>query len=423
MRKFLRWTRFISLRIFVVMALIVILVSLSIASAAYAEHGIAHTNNIVARIINTPVNLTASMLDSVRSFARMVTGGKIGGSAQAIDGRGIREKNRGTPISALEGTTTPSVNINAVAGFKQDVEFGTGFTSRAGATINGILRGLEIDLGGGKITAGNVLYGLTSGDDIEVAGDPQRPTISSRSNLWKSENKTIMTRDPLFSLAIGNNLTVGRDFTMGATTTGSLFHFLGTSTVAFDAFATTIVARNSGNAWSIAESATSTPIMSIDSRNGGSVGIGTGAPTAKLTIKNSQLGSVAFQIHSADGQQANLFEINDAMSKSLLVVDAIGRLGIGTKSLNAALNIASTSYFNGPLTASSSVYLAVSTGRVGIGTLDPKQTLSIKGTFDVTGDARFGTAPILTTITNCNGSGVLEADGDGRIICGQDDVG
>ncbi|MEK7083303.1 MAG: hypothetical protein AAB972_03955, partial [Patescibacteria group bacterium] len=194
----MRWTRFISLRIFVVMALIVILVSLSIASAAYAEHGIAHTNNIVARIINTPVNLTASMLDSARSFARMVTGGKIGGSTQAIDGRRIREKNRGTPISALEGTTTPSVNINAVAGFKRDVEFGTGFTSRAGATINGILRGLEIDLGGGKITAGNVLYGLTSGDDIEVSGDPQRPTISSRSNLWKSENTTIMTRDPLF---------------------------------------------------------------------------------------------------------------------------------------------------------------------------------------------------------------------------------
>ncbi|MDP3770537.1 MAG: hypothetical protein U1A25_02540 [Candidatus Sungbacteria bacterium] len=294
------------------MALVVVLIiiQLGIAGAVRADYHMSRIDTF-ARVINAPINLTASIFDSVRNFLHIISGGRIGGAAIALDVRAIRDKNRGTPVSATEGTSTPaSVNIHAPAGFKQSVEFTNGFTSQSSVIINGLLTSQEINVGAGNITASNILYGLTAGEGIEITGESQRPTITATNIIWKQEGTTVTTRDPALSLAIGGTLT------LGATTTGSTLQFLGTSTIVFDSYAITTIAKNLANAWGISTSATDTPIINIDTRDKGTVAINAGevainagniainAPLSsqKINIKNSQLGSIAFQITETQGQ-------------------------------------------------------------------------------------------------------------------------
>ncbi|MDZ4285645.1 MAG: hypothetical protein U1A23_01825, partial [Candidatus Sungbacteria bacterium] len=391
----------------------VLLLQLGSAMDAHADYGIARTNDLLARVVNGPVNLTAALYDSVQSILRTVSGGRLGGTAQAIDGRAIREKNQGTPVTAVEAASTPSgVNINSPAGFSQSVQFSTGFTSQAGITINGLINASELNLGSGKITAGNVLYGITAGDGIELTGNAQNPVISDK--FWKQDGANISTKQEGLGLNIAGNLTVG-------SAAGSIFHLKGTSTIVFDSQAVTTIAPGLANVWSIATASSTSPAISIDSAKD-FIGIGTDAPNAKLSVKNSQLGSVAFQIIAAEGQTADLFQIRDASQNSIFAIDPSGHIGIGTSSSkDIALGVQGTSTFSGAVNFQSDVHFG--TAKIGIGTDNPKETLSINGTFSVTKDATFTNAPIFASVANCGGGSVLETDGDGRVTCGQDDAG
>src|SRR3989344_2499003 len=355
-----------------------------------------------------------------------------------IDGQAIREKNRVlSEATTTRSASTISINaqsfFNASSTFRGRAYFLSGLTSNGPAefqqevVVRGLLRGTDIDLGSGTITASNIIYSVSAGDGITVTGG-QRPTISDA--FWRQQGNTISTKNPLLSLSVGGGINIG-------TVSGSILNFAGPATITNASTSVTVIPDNTENAWTIATSSTALAIFSVSSQNGGTVsigsegGVGAGTTTgitsgtsskiARLTVRAFSSSTVGFRMVGAPDQGAILFEVHNASSSGLFLVDGSGRVGIGGTSTNL-LTVNGSSTFAGQLTASSSVFLAAGNGSVGIGTLHPTHTLTVLGTERVTGDALFEASPLIPVV-NCSGSRVLETDSDGRISCGSDDRG
>ncbi|MEN8253481.1 MAG: site-specific integrase, partial [Patescibacteria group bacterium] len=149
----------------------------------------------------------------------------------------------------------------------------TGDTTLNATTINGVLTltqdisadGIDIDLGDGELTAGNVIYSLTAGTGITVTSD-QTPTISVTSaanaanlEVWSTidANGTELTagsNDDTLELAVADNITI----------TGS------GDTITFGA----------DNVFGWTDTGTTVSLLTATDK----VGIGTASPTAQLQI-------------------------------------------------------------------------------------------------------------------------------------------
>ncbi|KKU06270.1 MAG: hypothetical protein UX07_C0003G0001, partial [Parcubacteria group bacterium GW2011_GWA2_45_30] len=375
--------------------------------------------------------LAAIMEESVSFFRRVFGRKNAEEQAAVLDGQAIRAKNRSVQSSS-PSAVAPGVTIMTPSFFRQEAEFSNE------VTIRGLLRGTDVDLGQGIITASNIIYNIEAGDGILVTGDSQRPVISQE--FWARSGDRIVTRDPGISLEIGGGIFLG-------TPARSSLTFNGPATLDFASTSSFLLPPDLANAWTISSSATGSPVVTISTRGGGAVGIGTTSISARFTV-------AAFP----DAAQ-NIFEAQNASGSAEFVITGGGNVGIGTSAPSASFSVVGssslagrvdvdgvldvsgdtfisgntlisgkmdvfgTSTFDGTVTASTSVYLAAKSGRVGIGTTNPSELLSVNGAFGVTGDAKFAAAALLQTIIDCSGSGVLETDPSGRIVCGQDAVG
>ncbi|MBI2122193.1 MAG: hypothetical protein HYT98_03655 [Candidatus Sungbacteria bacterium] len=375
--------------------------------------------------------LAAIMEESVSFFQRLFGRGSAPEKTAALDGQAIRNKNRSVE-SLPSSSVAPGVTIAAPSLFRRQAEFSSEIT------VRGILRGTDIDLGQGTIIASNIVYNVSAGDGILVTGDPQRPVISQE--FWARSGDRIVTRDPELSLEIGGGIFLG-------TPSSSVLTFNGPAALNFASTSSFLLSSDLANAWTISPSATGSPIVIISTRGEGAVGIGTTSVSARFAVAAS-----------SDAAQ-NIFEAQNASGSAKFVITGGGSVGIGTSAppalfsvvgssslagrvdvdgildvsgdtfisgnalVSGKMDVFGTSTFDGTITASTSVYLAAKSGRVGIGTLNPSELLSVNGAFGVTGDAKFAAATLLQTIIDCSGSGVLETDPAGRIVCGQDAVG
>lgn len=375
--------------------------------------------------------LMAGVVESTTSFFKNITSRfpRTAKPTQNINGREIRQKNLTSTFSPIVSVTPQGVKlkVSAKSDFREEALFSKEIT------VRGLLRGTEIDLGSGTITASNIAYGILAGDGMEVTGG-QRPVISSA--FWTRRGNLIVTKDPSLSLEAGGELRIG-------TTTESKLTFNGPALISFSSVSTTTILGNRSNSYVISTSPTSTPVFSINTKTpGGSVGIGTSSSAARFVIDNSSLisgtSTPAFLLLSSpvSTSTANIFEIRSSTSAPLFILNNQGRLGLGSfpaensqlivqgsSQFNGSSTFIGTSTFQGTLISSSNTYLATDQGKVGIGTQKPKDTLTIQGTLGVTGDSRFETSPLILTVTGCSGDSVLETDGSGRVACGSDEKG
>ncbi|KKW33513.1 MAG: PKD domain containing protein [Parcubacteria group bacterium GW2011_GWA1_53_13] len=401
--------------------LLVFVFAVSLALSAYPIHASAEGEGGVQSALRARIeraefaSLFAGIFDSIGNFfRRFATNRKA--EESIVDGQAIREKNR--QIAALFTGAETLVDVNAESRFKGSAGFSKD------VSVEGLLRGTEIDLGTGKITAGNIIYEVIGGDGILVSGDRQRPVVSQL--FWMRRGNSIVTRDPGLSLEIQGELIVG-------TPDSSRLTFNGPALISFLKGATTTIPAGTSTAWTIAASATGTPIVSVSANNGGTVGVGTTSSSAKFSIDDS------FRVATSSAG-INIFEIFGRGGIPFFIVDSEGRVGVATASPSSFFSVdgnalfagsttfagpvlaQSTSTFAGTIYGNGSAYFAIDGGRVGVGTKNPSNTFTIAGTFGVSGDAKFGTSPIIP-IVSCEGQGVLETDGSGRITCGSDAVG
>src|SRR3989344_6083411 len=342
--------------------------------------------------LSSPSIYLAGVFDTTRSFLKNAVQKVFPSNATpALNGQAIREKNLLSSVSLATGGGTTVVSINAPSTFEEEV------------VIRGLLRGTNIDLGAGVITASNILYEIVPGDGIAIEGDRQRPIIYH--TFWALRGKTIVTSDPSFSLEVGGGLALGT-----TTASSTKLTFNAPALVEFTGGAKTILPENKADALSIG-SATGTPLVSVSTVSGGSVAVGSAATSsAKFSVTND-----------STSQLKNILEILTASCLKVLVVDKAGNIGVGTATPSSPFSVVGSSTFTGPLTAENDVSLAASSGKVGIGTKSPSDLLTVRGTMSVSGDASFSTSLLLTSVTGCTGSQVLETDGSGRIICGVDE--
>src|SRR3989338_7877170 len=137
----------------------------------------------------------AGIFDSISNFFRRFATERSQEEA-TIDGQAIREKNRAAALLFAGADTL--VDVNAESTFKGEARF------NEEVTMDALMRGVEIDLGEGTITASNIVYEVLPGDGILVSGDRQRPTISQL--FWVQVGNKIQTRDPGLSLEIQGEL-------------------------------------------------------------------------------------------------------------------------------------------------------------------------------------------------------------------------
>lgn len=104
--------------------------------------------------------------------------------------------------TALEGDTTMAGAVE-IAG---NVDI-TGNTTLAGTlTLNGDVTGndIDIDIGSGSLTAGNVVYSVSAGSGISISGGTQNPTITN-TDLGSSQKIFKTITDGLTSFSAGTN--------------------------------------------------------------------------------------------------------------------------------------------------------------------------------------------------------------------------
>ena len=73
------------------LALVIFIVA-QFAFAVGAEAAYGSQINTMARVIDAPINFAAGLFSSFQNILYSVSGGKLGESAQVIDGRAIRDK-------------------------------------------------------------------------------------------------------------------------------------------------------------------------------------------------------------------------------------------------------------------------------------------------------------------------------------------
>ncbi len=139
---------------------------------------------------------------------------------------------------------------------------------------------------------------------------------------------------------------------------------------------------------------------------GGSVGVGTTSPQAALHVRSETAGTVPFRVDT------NL--ISEAV-----VVDASGRVGVGTGNMSLPAQLAVVGQSGLPVlnvagsTGASYLYVS-SAGAVGIGTTAPTTALDVRGVVS----ANIGSFGSVTATTINIGSGAFVVDASGNIGIG-----
>ncbi len=225
------------------------------------------------------------------------------------------------------------------------------------------------------------------------------------------------------SQIISGDFTVNGNTTLGSASTTSVTFNSGT--LSFVNPATSTIANNTVNAWSLATSTSVTPMFSLDTTSGGRIGIGTSTPRARFAVSGLGTGT------------GRLLTLTDSAGTERFTALDNGNLGIGTTTPNWLLQVNGTrpSFALSDSSASANLkhwllssmggnlYIGTSTdvyatstpaaltilngGNIGIGTTTPAQLLSIAGSTYITGGLGIGVA----TTTSNN----LQVQGDAQI--------
>src|SRR3989344_2283639 len=280
-----------------------------------------------------------------------------GSSLSPEDAIRIRQQNDSISENAIPFSSDDisELNVNAPSLFKEQTQFQKNILLQGDLTADGS----HIELGGGTLSASNVLYGLLAGDGISIVGNTQRPTISATQQLWQLNDLILSPRLPDAIVSIPGELQLQ-----------DILRFSSDASLFFGGRALNYISDDLRGAWTIATSTDAVPLVSLDSMGRGNISFGTTSPRAFVTV--------------AGGEDQDRLFVGSANSSDLFI-DRFGNVGIGTDA--------------------------------------PSQTLTVSGTFAVTDRATFETSPRFASILDCVGSGVLETDSEGRLVCGEDDVG
>ncbi|TSC73267.1 MAG: hypothetical protein G01um101470_193, partial [Parcubacteria group bacterium Gr01-1014_70] len=213
----------------------------------------------------------ADIRSAISRFLNFSFGDSLG-TKQTIspeDALRIRQQNDITTQAALPFSSDDisELNVNAPSLFKEQTQF------RKDIFLQGDLsaQGRHIELGGGTLSASNVLYGLVAGEGIVLSGNLQRPTISSTQELWELANNILTPRTANLTVSLGGDLQLAGELQLS-------------SSLRFNNNAILYVPSNNANAFLVATSTESKPLFSLNSEGTGAVSFGATSSRAYLTV-------------------------------------------------------------------------------------------------------------------------------------------
>ena len=204
-----------------------------------------------------------------------------------------REPVNSDPNVLGASTTTPDSNDNI--SFNLDAIFNKNLTAKQGITIQGdsifnTLKANSINLGGGTITASNILYGVKAGSGISI-GDGQNPTITNKgilslssgtgisvsgSNITNSDTGSAQDIFKTISVSGQNDITAGSN--------SDTLTFVAGTGVALTTDSTNKKLTISSNNPNVAAGWTNSGTNVYLTTSSDYVGIGTSSPTSALNV-------------------------------------------------------------------------------------------------------------------------------------------
>ena len=308
-------------------------------------------------------------------------------------------------------------NVNVPSFFKENVEFLKDVLVKGGLVVTGKtvvegglqVKGEELDLGEGKLIAGNVLYSLTTGDGLSITTG-QDPVITNTGVLSLQDKTGDLT------------LTAGTGITIDGLTIGSTIKSFKTITIGSETITAGGIDDNltfaAGTGISLSKSANAITIAGSDTagftQSGtvvrlstitNTVGIGVTNPASKMDINGG--------LTIGDGYAG----VNAAPTNGLLVQ---GNVGIGTMSPGKTLDVLGTTNISGATTLGSTLNVTGTTtlGNVNTSgamvmapTLSGVDTLTLRASTTSPGD--------ILNVTNASGStSYLSIGSDGALTVG-----
>ncbi len=366
-----------------------------------------------------------------------------------------------SPQEVLAEQTT---NLKASLAFNIDAIFKGATTFRGDINVEGaslftntvtlqdadlLVEGGNIDVGAGTVTASNLIYSITAGDNVSVTGG-QNPVISV---TVPDSVLTLQGQTGAVTLSAGSGISID-GLTISNSDTGSAQNIFKTITVngtELNASSNTDILRFVAGSGIGLSTNTSTKTVTITSTGAvpgwvddGSVvrletgsdlvGIGTTTPGAKIESQSTAVpqlrlaydGSayVTFQTTStgdlnvtATGSQIN-FPGLSLTAASFSCIDCLDFSDLrDTLTLDANLSISPSSSNYSVSIDGSTFFVDTANNRVGIGTSNPSQTLTVGGNVRITGTTSFGVNDVPYTWPSADGSTgyVLTTNGAGQL--------
>src|SRR3990167_3851587 len=313
-----------------------------------------------------------------------------GSSLSPEDAISIRQQNDSISENAIPFSSDDisELNVNAPSLFKEQTQFQKNILLQGDLTADGS----HIELGGGTLSASNVLYGLLAGDGISIVGNTQRPTISATQQLWQLNDLILSPRLPDAIVSIPGELQLQ-----------DILRFSSDASLFFGGRALNYISDDLRGAWTIATSTDAVPLVSLDIIGRGNISFGTTSPRAFVTV--------------AGGEDQDRLFVGSANSSDLFI-DRFGNVGIGTDAPSQTLTVSGTFAVTDRATFETSPRFASILDCVGSGAVVTDSEGDIQ-----CGGFIFDTSPQFLSVTSCQGGGVLETDSEGRLVCGEDDVG
>ncbi|MBI2640789.1 MAG: hypothetical protein HYW91_02810, partial [Candidatus Sungbacteria bacterium] len=209
------------------------------------------------------------------------------------------------------------------------------------------------------------LFGLMVADNVKFLVDAEGDTFV---NSLTSAGSVTVASTSASSLLIEGSTYVGDAITdLFSVNSGNIF---------FNNRATSTIIDNTINAFSLATSSTGIPLFSLDTAQGGRVGIGTTSPWGIFSLNPTALIGTGPQL-----------VVGSSSATSFLISNA-GNVGIGTTSPGTLLSIGG------------SVFLGASAGGGTVGGLGVGRATTTQGVLETTGAGSIGGALSVSGITN-----------------------